>query len=519
MRRFWPRRSLVAVKRPSRAPSPLQELEKTSAGLRDALTAARGQLQDALLHQQPHAAHKQPGSALPPAPSASGAAGAPRAQELLDLANAECAALREETAELESEARELRRALDEAESARHAHTASHRQLSKALADAQAGIKQLLAEGDAAAAAAQRTSARVAELEEAQAALLARLADAERERAEFGDMTLHANVSARRGGRGAQSGRALTPPPPPLSQREASVLEERAHSALQRASELSSELEATGASLSDARQEVRALQRELSATKHDASQMVKVCCNARGSVQSSRAHPHPAPAQVIAAFEQQQAALGAREAELRKAEDAAARQVQAVLVERDAAVAKEAQARRCAASPPPTDTPRPAPYAARPRPPRTERWPASSSGAAQRLTGRRAARPTLSHSSALASRHSFATATPRSRACQQSSSPRPPCATARSATAARLRRTCSASPRLPTPSGAACTRPWKTRRRASRRRAARSMRRRARRGKRPCRRASRRAQLRSTRVGRLTGSPRLEQRWSGCRRRW
>ena len=54
-----------------------------------------------------------------------------------------------------------------------------------------------------------------------------------------------------------------------------MLEERALGAMQRAAELSSELEATGASLGDARQEIRALQRELSATKSDASQMVKV----------------------------------------------------------------------------------------------------------------------------------------------------------------------------------------------------------------------------------------------------
>ena len=50
-------------------------------------------------------------------------------------------------------------------------------------------------------------------------------------------------------------------------------------------------------------------------------------------------------QVITALEQQQAALATREAELRQAEDASARQVQAALVERDQANAKESQARR------------------------------------------------------------------------------------------------------------------------------------------------------------------------------
>ena len=119
--------------------------------------------------------------------------------------------------------------------------------------------------------------------------------------------------------------------------------------MQRAAELSNELEATGASLSDARQEVRALQRELGATKHDASQMVKVMQwreRERASEREmTRVLPLPPTRQVIAALEQQQAGLGAREAELRKAEDAAARQVQAALVERDQATAKEAQARR------------------------------------------------------------------------------------------------------------------------------------------------------------------------------
>lgn len=88
------------------------------------------------------------------------------------------------------------------------------------------------------------------------------------------MTLHANVRPTFPHHSQGCADAAPPSPLPL-QREASVLEERAQGAMQRAAELSNELEATGASLSDARQEVRALQRELGVTKHDASQMVKV----------------------------------------------------------------------------------------------------------------------------------------------------------------------------------------------------------------------------------------------------
>ena len=164
-----------------------QELEKVASGLRDALAVSRGQLQDTQHY------NTDPGTAARRSAPPASAPSTSRLQENLDLANAECVALREETAELESEARELRRALEEAESAKHAHVISQRQLSKSLADAQAGIKQLLAEGDAAATAAQRSAIRVAELEDVLQQLLSRLADAERERSEFGDMTLYANV--------------------------------------------------------------------------------------------------------------------------------------------------------------------------------------------------------------------------------------------------------------------------------------------------------------------------------------
>lgn len=165
-----------------------QELEGTSSSLRDVLATCRGQLDDL---QQQRSDPGGPSRRLGPPNNPAGTA--PRISEELELANAECAALREETAELETEMRELRRALDEAESTKHAHAVSHRQLTKALADAQAGIKQLLGESDAAAAAAQRAAERIAELEDGHRALLERLAAAERERAEFGDMTLHANV--------------------------------------------------------------------------------------------------------------------------------------------------------------------------------------------------------------------------------------------------------------------------------------------------------------------------------------
>lgn len=161
-------------------------------GLRDALATSRGQLHD-LLQQ-----HVEQSSVRRPTPSST--ASSSRLQEQLDLANAECSALREEASELESEARELRRALEEAESAANAHKISQRQLSKSLADAQAGIKQLLAEGDAAAAAAQKAAGRIAELEEGQQRLLSRLQQVERERTDFGDMTLHANVSMSRDAR-------------------------------------------------------------------------------------------------------------------------------------------------------------------------------------------------------------------------------------------------------------------------------------------------------------------------------
>ena len=249
----------------------VQELEKTASGLRDALAESRGHLQD-LQHQVP----SNPASKSPLISRSH--ATLSRAHEQLELANSECVALREEAAELESEARDLRRSLDEAESSKNAHLVAHRQLTKSLADAQAGIKQLLAEGDVAAAEMQRARGRIAELEDSQQRLLQRLSEVERERTQFGNMTLQSNVSGEGiplSPRDANPLRKCHANEPHVLQREASVLEERAQAAFQRASELSSELMATGASLSDAQHEVRALQRELSATKHDASQMVKV----------------------------------------------------------------------------------------------------------------------------------------------------------------------------------------------------------------------------------------------------
>jgi chromosome segregation ATPase len=151
--------------------------------MRDALSASRTQLERQRLRDV---------SALP-AGARRGTGFPIRTQEELDLANAECAALRDEAVELENEAHELRAALEEHESSRHAQSVVHQKLTNSLSEAQAAIKKLVSENSTISAESQRLRALMAEFEASRSQVLAQLTALEHDRGEFVSLAQNANV--------------------------------------------------------------------------------------------------------------------------------------------------------------------------------------------------------------------------------------------------------------------------------------------------------------------------------------
>jgi chromosome segregation ATPase len=161
----------------------VQELESSAALLRDALGASRIQVEQ-LRRDAPSAGVARKGSGVAPM----------RLQEELELATTECAALREEATELESEVRGLRASLEEHESTQHAQTAVHKQLSRAFHEAQTAIKALTADNAAASSESQRLRVVIEEGESGRAQLAAQIESLEQRNAESTELIQRANVS-------------------------------------------------------------------------------------------------------------------------------------------------------------------------------------------------------------------------------------------------------------------------------------------------------------------------------------